>query len=393
MSLPLEGVKILDLSMYLPGPFCTQILADFGAEVIKIEEVGGEWGRRVYPVVGDQSALFYAVNRGKKSIAVNLKNEEGKEIFLNLVRHADVVVEQFRPGVMERLGLGYATLGQINKRLIYCSISGYGHSGPFQYVAGHDLNYLSLAGVTGLTGTRDQPGMSGVQIADLAGGSLQAVSGILLALLAREKTGRGQYCDIAMLDGAISLLAYSLAEWSGQGRLPGCNREMLTGGYACYQIYPTADNQFVSLGAVEAKFWQRFCERIDRPEYIPYQWASSRQDDILADIRVVMAGKTRQEWVDYFATDDICFTPVLNLQEMSQHPQVKDRNMVLVMEDVQGSSKNMMLTGCPIKLSHTPAEVQVAFPQLGEHTDILLQEIGYSPREIARLKEQKVLGT
>ena len=392
MSLPLEEVKILDLSMYLPGPFCTQLLADFGAEVIKIEETGGEWGRRVYPVVGDQSALFYAVNRGKKSIAVNLKTEEGKEIFLNLVRHADVVVEQFRPGVMERLGLDYETLGKINKRLIYCSISGYGHSGPLQYVAGHDLNYLSLAGVTGLTGTRDQPGMSGVQIADLAGGSLQAVSGILLALLAREKTGRGQFCDIAMLDGAISLLAYSLAEWSGLGILPGRNRGILTGGYACYQIYATADNQFISLGAVEAKFWQRFCEKIDRQQYVSCQWDGDRQDDILADIQSVMASKTRQEWEDFFADDDICFTPVLNLQEMAQHPQVKNRNMIIVMEDAQGSGKNMMLTGCPIKLSHTPAEVQVAFPQLGEHTDIILQRIGYSPREITRLKEEKVLG-
>lgn len=391
MSLPLEGVRILDLSMYLPGPFCTQMLADFGAEVIKVEELGGEWGRRVYPVIGDKSTLFYAVNRGKKSIAIDLKTDEGKAIFFDLARHADVIVEQFRPGVMERLGLGYEKLDKVNPRLIYCSVSGYGHSGPLQYEAGHDLNYLSLAGVTGLTGTRDRPGMSGVQIADLAGGSMQAVSAILLALLAREKTGRGQYCDVAMMDGAISLLVYSLAEWSGQGTLPECNRGILTGGYACYQIYATADNEFVSLGAVEAKFWQRFCERIGRPEYIPYQWDSSRQDEILADIQAVMAEKTRQEWVEYFADADICFTPVLNLQEMTQHPQVKDRDMIVLMENVQGSGKNMMLTGCPIKLSYTPAVVKTVFPELGEHTDAVLQEIGYSPQEIASLKEQKIL--
>ncbi|HQA07863.1 MAG TPA: CaiB/BaiF CoA-transferase family protein [Syntrophomonadaceae bacterium] len=391
MSLPLEGIRILDLSIYLPGPFCTQILADFGAEVIKVEELSGEWGRHVYPVIGDKSALFYAVNRGKKSLAINLKSEIGKEIFMKLAQYADVVVEQFRPGVMERLGLGYEALSQVNPQLIYCSISGYGHSGPLQYAAGHDLNYLSLAGVTGLTGTRNQPGMSGVQIADLAGGSLQAVSAILLALIAREKIGRGQYCDIAMLDGAISLLAFSLAEWSGQGRLPVCNGGALTGGFACYQIYAAADGKYVSLGAVEAKFWQRFCERIGRPEYIPYQWDDTRQEEILADIKSIMAGKTQQEWVDYFADDDICFTPVLNLEEMSRHPQVQDRNMVIIMEDVQGSGKNMMLTGCPIKLSHTPAIVKPVFPELGEHTEILLQEIGYSAQEIARWKEQKVL--
>lgn len=391
MSLPLEGIRILDLSMYLPGPFCTQILADFGAEVIKVEELNGEPGRHLYPKVGDKSALFYAVNRGKKSIALNLKSETGKEIFFKLARHADVVVEQFRPGVMERLGLGYEALSQVNPQLIYCSISGYGHSGPLQYVAGHDLNYLSLAGVTGLTGIRNRPGMSGVQIADLAGGSLQAVSAILLALLAREKTGRGQFCDIAMMDGALSLLAYSLAEWSGLGRLPVCNGETLTGGYACYQIYATADEKFVSLGAVEFKFWQRFCERIGRPEYIPYQWDSARQEEILADIKSIMAGKTQQEWEEFFADDDICFTPVLNLEEMIQHPQVKDRNMVIEMEDVQGSGKNMRLTGCAIKLSDTPAVVKPVFPELGEHTEALLQELGYSPQEIISLKEQKVL--
>lgn len=391
MTLPLEGIRILDLSMYLPGPFCTQILADFGAEVIKVEELSGEPGRQLYPVIGDKSALFYSVNRGKKSIALNLKSEIGKEIFIKLARQADVVVEQFRPGVMDRLGLAYEVLSQVNPRLIYCSISGYGHSGPLQYVAGHDLNYLSLAGVTGLTGTRNQPGMSGVQIADLAGGSLQAVSAILLALLAREKTGRGQFCDIAMLDGAVSLLAYSLAECSAQGRLPTCNGETLTGGYACYQIYATADGKFVSLGAVEFKFWKGFCERIGRPEYIPYQWDSNRQEEILADIQAIMAGKTRDEWVEFFADDDICFTPVLNLEEMSLHPQVKDRNMVIKMEDVEGSGQDLMLTGCAVKLSDTPAVIKPVFPELGEHTEALLQELGYSPQDIIRLKEQKVL--
>jgi crotonobetainyl-CoA:carnitine CoA-transferase CaiB-like acyl-CoA transferase len=391
MSLPLEGIRILDLSMYLPGPFCTQLLADFGAEVIKIEELSGEWGRQVYPAIGDKSALFYAVNRGKKSLAVNLKTEVGKEIFISLARNADVIVEQFRPGVMDRLGLGYEVISRVNPQIIYSSISGYGHSGPLKKAAGHDLNYLSLAGITSLTGTRDQPGMSGVQIADLAGGSLSAVIAILLALLARGKIGRGQYCDIAMLDGAISLLAYSLAEWSGLERLPACNREILTGGYACYQIYATADKNYVSLGAVEAKFWRRFCERIDRPEYILYQWDSSRQAEILTDIRAIMAGKTRQEWVDFFAEDDICFTPVLNLQEMTQHPQVKNREMIIKMENVQGSGKDMMLTGSAVKLSHTPAVIEPVFPEIGEHTDALLQEIGYSSREIANLKDKKVL--
>ncbi|NLB52477.1 MAG: CoA transferase [Syntrophomonadaceae bacterium] len=391
MTLPLEGIRILDLTMYLPGPFGTQMLADFGAEVIKVEELGGEWGRKVYPVVGEKSALFYAVNRGKKSIAINLKSDQGKELFKQLCMTADVVVEQFRPGVMDRLGLGYQELKKENSRLIYCSISGYGHSGPLQYAAGHDLNYLSIAGITGLTGSSEHPELSGVQIADLAGGSLVAVISMLLALQAREKTGQGQYCDVAMMDGALSLLVYSLAEWSGIERLPHRGKEILTGGYACYQVYKTADDRFVSLGAVEYKFWQGFCERIGRPDYGPYQWDFSRQEEILSDIRQIMAGKTQQEWVEFFAADDICFTPVLTLEEMCEHPQVKERKMVFILEDLAGSGKNMAITGSPIKLSDTPAVIKPVYPELGEHTDDVLSQLGYSLEDITRLKEEKVI--
>lgn len=391
MTLPLEGIRILDLTMYLPGPFGMQMLADFGAEVIKVEELGGEWGRKLYPVVGENSALFYAVNRGKKSIAVNLKTDKGKEIFKQLCKTADVVVEQFRPGVMDRLGLGYHDLIKENSRLIYCSISGYGHSGPLQYVAGHDLNYLSIAGITGLTGSSEHPGLSGVQIADIAGGSLISVISILLALQAREKTGQGQYCDVAMMDGALSLLVYSLAEWSGFEKLPSRGKDLLTGGYACYQVYKTADDRFVSLGAVEYKFWQGFCERIGHPDYAPFQWDFARQEEILSSIRQIMAGKTRQEWVNFFAADDICFTPVLTLEEMSQHPQVKEREMVIMLDNLAGSGKNMAITGSPIKLSNTPAVIKPVYPVLGQHTDDILSQIGYLKEDITRLKEENII--
>lgn len=390
MVLPLEGIRILDLSMYLPGPFGTQMLADFGAEVIKAEEISGEWSRKVFPVVGENSALFYAVNRGKKSIAVNLKTDKGKKVFKELCKTADVVLEQFRPGVMDKLGLGYEDLKIVNNRLIYCSISGYGHSGPLQYVAGHDINYLSIAGITGLTGSSDRPALSGVQMADL-GGSLAAVNSILLALMAREKTGVGQYCDISMLDTAVSLLVYSLAEWSGLDRLPCRSKETLTGGYACYQIYRTAGGGFVSLGAIEYKFWQRFCELIDRLDYAPYQWDFSRQEEIISDIAQIIAGKTRQEWTEYFAVDDICFTPVLTLEEMSRHPQIKEREMVLVLENMNGSGKNMAITGCPVKLSDTPAVVKPVYPQLGEHTDAILSQLGYTREELADLKKDGII--
>lgn len=391
MTLPLEGIRVLDLSMYLPGPLCSQILADFGAEVIKIEEITGEWGRWVYPLLGSDSARFYAVNRNKKSMALNLKTAKGREIFLQLVRDADVLLEQFRPGVMAKMELDYEHLKDINPRLIYCSISGYGHSGPLQYAAGHDLNYLSLAGISHLTGSSDKPAMSGVQIADIGGGSLQAVSSILLALLARGKTGRGQFCDIAMLDGAVSMLVYSLGEWSGAGRLPFRGEEILTGGFASYQIYQTADGKYVSLGAIEAKFWKGFCEKIGRADFIPCQWDSDKQEEMITAIQAIMAGKTQEEWVEFFASEDICFTPVLTLEEMSQHPQIEDRNMAIVLENFQDSGKNLVLAGIPIKLSETPGRLTLSFPKLGEHTAEILQNLGYSEEEILKLKTDKII--
>jgi len=236
MGLPLEGIKVLDLSRYLPGPLAAQILADFGAEIIKIEDRKGELGRFLEPMINDTSARFYTVNRNKKSMGLDLKQSEGKEIFKKLVAEADIVVDQFRPDVMNKLGLGYEVLKEINPRIIYCIITGYGLTGPMRDAAGHDINYLNIAGVTELLGTKDgPPAMCGVQIADTAGGSLYSVIAILLALAAREKTGRGQLCDVAMMDGALSLLAYTIGEWSGgDGNLPKRGGELLTGGYATY---------------------------------------------------------------------------------------------------------------------------------------------------------------
>lgn len=392
MALPLEGIRVLDLSMYLPGPLCSQFLADFGAEVIKVEPPGGEPGRWVQPIVGGESARFYTVNRNKKSISINLKTEEGKNIFRQLVAKADVVLEQFRPGVMENLGLGYNELKKINEGLIHCAITGYGFTGPWKYVAGHDLNYLSIAGVTGLTGTyKGMPAMSGVQIADIGGGAELAISAILLALISREKTGKGQFCDVAMLDGAISMLSYTLGEWFGWGRLPERGNEVLTGGYACYNIYETSDHKFVSLGAIEDKFWAEFCNKIGKPEYIEIQWDKEKQADCIAGIRSIMAQKTQQEWVEFFADSDICFTPILTLEEMSEHPQVKDRNMILKLKNFKDLGKDLVLTGVPVKLSETPGVAKPVFPAVGEHNEEILKEINYTEKEIEELKNKGII--
>ncbi|MGR6836066.1 CaiB/BaiF CoA transferase family protein [Syntrophomonas erecta] len=393
MSLPLQGVRILDLSRYLPGPFCTQILADFGAEVIKVEDPrGGDLGRHLAPVIVDQSARFYTVNRNKKSITLDLKKEEGQAVFKKLVMNTDVVVDQFRPGVMDKMGLGYEELRKISEKIIYCAITGYGLTGPLRDVAGHDLNYLSLAGITGLTGTfQGMPAMCATQIADIAGGTLYAVIAILLALASREKTGKGQLCDIAMLDGSVSLLAYTLGEWSGWGRLPDRGDDVLTGGYAFYNIYETKDGKYVSLGAIEDKFWADFCKKIGREEYIKTQWDKSKQDLIIADIRKIMLEKTRDEWVEFFANSDICFTPILTMDEMCEHPQVMARKMIYKLQNVRGSGREVVTPGIPVKLSATPGEAKLTFPELGENNKEILQAAGYSAVDIEELKKKQII--
>ena len=393
MSLPLEGVKVLDLSRYLPGPFCTQILADFGAEVVKVEDPrGGDLGRSLTPLINGQSARFYTVNRNKKSITLDLRKPEGKEIFKKLVKDYDVVVDQFRPGVMNKLGVGYEVLQQVNPSLIYCALTGYGLDGPLKDAAGHDLNYLSLSGVTELTGTyQGMPAMSGVQIADIAGGTLYAVIAILLALANRQKTGRGQLCDVAMMDGAISLLAYTLGEWSGWGQLPERGNDVLTGGYACYNVYETADNKYVSLGAVEGKFWEEFCTKMDRKEYIAIQWDKTKQLGLINDIRMLMKQKKQDEWVEFFAASDICFTPVLTLAEMSCHPHVLARDMIYKLENVRGSGQEVVLPGIAVKLSETPGKVVLEFPELGGHSREVLMDAGYTEAEIKIFRENNII--
>lgn len=394
MSLPLEGVRVLDLSRYLPGPFATQIMADFGAEVIKIEDPkGGDLGRLLPPIIAGESARFYTVNRNKKSITLDLKKAAGQEAFKRLVAKSDVVVDQFRPGVMGKMGLGYEQLQQINPGIIYCALTGYGLDGPLRDAAGHDLNYLSLSGITGVTGAyQSKPAMCGAQIADIAGGTLYSVIGILLALAHRQKTGQGQLCDVAMMDASISLLAYTIGEWCGEGILPVIGDDLLTGGYAFYQIYPTKDGKYVSLGAIEDKFYAEFCRKLNRPDLFEKQWKKELQREIIAEITAIMVQKTRDEWVEFFADSDICFTPVLELNEVCQHPHAKARKMIIDIDNFGNSGKNISLTGIPIKLSETPGQVRLQFPILGEHNDDVLMAVGgYSHEEVKQLRVDAVI--
>ena len=389
MTLPLQGVRVLDLSRLLPGPYCSQMLADFGADVVKLEDVERGDYLRDFPPCGERwSVLYDSVNRNKRSITIDLKQEAGKAVFRDLVRQYDVLIEGFRPGVMDKLGLGYESLHEINPRLIYCAITGYGQDGPYKFQGGHDINYLSFAGITGLFGEQDgNPAMGDIQIADIGGGALMAVIGILLALQARSVTGRGQFCDISMLDGVVSWLPFILAKF-GAGEKPVRGTGLLGGSYACYQVYPTADGRYLSLGALEEKFWVGFCRLIGREEYIDRQMDLAAQPEMIRSLQEMFRQKSQIDWLDFFAGQDLCLSPVNELAQVLEDPQIRHRRMIVPMAE---ETSTLLLTGIPIKLSDTPGQIQTGSPAQGEHTRQILAEAGYSDAALARLAEQKII--
>ena len=389
MTLPLQGITVLDLSRLLPGPFCSQMLADFGAEVIKVEDTGrGDYLRDFPPKLGKHSSLYYSVNRNKKSIKLDLKQPEGKEAFRRLVATSDVVLEGFRPGVMDKLGLGYEELKKVNPRIIYCAITGYGLSGPYKFAAGHDVNYLNYAGISSLFGEKDgKPAMGDIQIADIGGGAQMGVISILLALQARQHTGRGQLCDVAMMDGVVSWLPFVLGRLA-VGEEASRGTGLLAGGYACYQVYPTKDGRYVSLGALEDKFWAAFCTRLGKEDFIPIQMDLPRQQEMIEEINAILSQKTQAEWVEFFAQDDICFSPVCTMKEAAHNPQVRHREMIY---DTVVEGKNIMLPGIPVKLSDTPGAIKATFPEQGEHSNEILGRLGYKAEEIAELAAKGII--
>ncbi|WP_368985740.1 CaiB/BaiF CoA transferase family protein [Caldifermentibacillus hisashii] len=372
--LPLQSIRVLDLSRLLPGPFCTMLLADFGAEVIKIEAPDlGDYARHYEPKIDENSVMFHSLNRNKKSVTLDLKTDEGKDQFFQMVGKADVVVESFRPGVMKRLGLDFPVLEKINPRLIYCAISGYGQTGPYAEMPGHDINYISYAGLLELMGEKDgKPIVPAVQVADLAGGAYPAVTGILLALLEREKSGKGQFIDISMMDGVISLLQSTLPNYLMKNIPSKRGEQMLSGGLACYEVYQTKDGRWLAVGALEMKFWRVFCQKIGKPEWIALL---NEQDEVQYklkhDIQNVIYTKTLAEWMDIFDDAEACVSPVLNFAELVNHPQVQARKMFEAIEQDGIAVKHI---GIPIKLSRTPGKIRAAAPKLGEHTEYYLNQ-------------------
>src|SRR5690349_11356469 len=311
----LRGIRVLDLSRLLPGPFLTMILADMGADVVKVEDPRvGDYLRAFPPAKGGVAGRYLAVNRGKRSLALDLKLPAGRDALLEMAKRADVVVESFRPGVMDKLGVGYATLAERNPKIVLCSISGYGQTGPYVDRAGHDLDYIALAGVLAMTGKAGgAPQMPGVQIADLAGGALWGATAILGALVGRERTGQGAHLDISMTEGALALLAAEIGNLDC-GVRPTRGAETLNGGLACYSVYRTADDRYLSVGALEPQFWMAFNTAIGRKGALTELMGSlAQQDAIRAEIQAILVTRTRDEWAAIFAAHDCCCEPVLEV--------------------------------------------------------------------------------
>jgi len=378
---PLAGLKVLDLSRLLPGPYCSMILADFGAEVLRIEDRRFE----------EEGTGMNTVMRNKRHMTLNLKHPKGKEIFYTLAKDADVLLEGFRPGVAERLGIGYPQLKQQNPRLIYCSLTGYGQDGPYSGMVGHDINYLSFAGVLGLTGRLDGPPViPATQIADIAAGGMNAAIGILLAVIMRERTGKGQYIDISMMDGSVAMLPFMAnLYWEG-GTVPGRGNTMLTGRYPCYSVYETKNGQYISLGALERRFWVALCKKLGREDFIPYQFAEGeKREEIFYFLRKTFSQKTRPEWMEELKELDICFGKILDLPEVFQDPQVRHRG--LIAEYVHPTKGKINLLAPAVKMSEVSWEVRVPPASFGEHTEVVLKKLGYGEGEIEDLKREGVI--
>ena len=388
--LPLAGIRVLDLSRLLPGGIASQMLGDLGADVIKVEEPGlGDYGRFMPPLVNGMSLYFLAMNRNKRSIALNLKTEQGREVFRRLARGADVILESFRPGVLERLGVGYSHLREINPRVIYCAISGYGQDGPYRLRAGHDLNYVGYAGL--LSHNRESakaiPTMPATQLADIAGGALPAVIGILAALAGRATSDQGRFIDVSMMEGSLALMPLLAATTLNSGQEPAPGSGHLNGGLPAYHVYATKDGKAITLGALEPKFWSAFCARVERPDLLPLHQPSNadEREQVSDELSALFLTKTRDEWVAEFSEIETCFGPVNTLAEALQDPQVQA--LGTVQRATFGAGDEIGMLALTPRIEDVPFQVRHAPPALGEQTRNILQDAGYSEDELTRLRD------
>lgn len=376
--LPLLGTRVLDLTRLAPGPFATLVLLDLGAEVIKVEEpIYGDSLRYAVSAEADsRPTLFALLNRGKKSVTLNLKTEEGKGLFRQLVRGADVLVEGFRPGVMRRLGLDYESLQPFNSGLVFASLSGYGQSGPYRRRACHDVNCLALAGLLHLTGSEDgAPALSAVPWADMVAGLWTAMA-VAAALLGRARTGAGQYLDMSMLDSVFALMHVPLADWLNTQVPPQPGKTSLGGRLACYNVYETSDGRHMSLGALEPHFWEAFCLAAGREDWIARHYERD-QVSLRTEVAALFRSRPQSHWMGLFEVRDCCCEPVLRLDEAITHPQMMHRGLL--------REGHLATPLAGLDMPDAPA------PQLGEYTAQILAELGYTVEDVQRLRQSGVV--
>jgi crotonobetainyl-CoA:carnitine CoA-transferase CaiB-like acyl-CoA transferase len=382
----LEGIRVLDLTRYIPGPYCTMLLGDLGAEVVKVEEPRlGDPSRAAAPAVGGESALHAALNRNKRSLGVDIRREEGAAIVRRLAARADVLVETFRPGMLEGRGLGPSALRAENPRLIYCSLTGYGSDGPLARRAGHDIDYIALGGFLGTTQDEGcRPVLPKTQVADMTGGLLATIA-ILAALQARARTGRGQVVDVSLLEGVLALMTVPAARLLGGGPLAS----ELTGTHACYNIFPCRDGRYLAVGALEPKFWEALCRTLGLSDKLSSQWeAEGKRQETIATLAGKFRSRDREDWLRDLAAADVCVEPVLDLAEALDQPQVRARGAVAELDAGETTFKTVV---SPLRLSDTPVRYRQGPPGLGEHTDALLREAGYGGEEIAHMRGAGVI--
>ncbi|MCB1172233.1 MAG: CoA transferase [Leptospiraceae bacterium] len=396
---PLAGIRVIDLSMLLPGPLCSQHLGDMGASVIKIEnprvpDLIRYSGKRIHSALNkesSESSMFLALNRNKESVTLNIKRPEGRQVLRELLADADVLLEGFRPGTMDNLGIGYSDLKADFPRLVYCAISGYGATGPYRDMAGHDGNYIAISGILDQNGKAGQaPVVPAVQFADTIGGSFQALSAILAALYAREKTGYGQFLDVSMMDGAFCAQPLQLAEVLADGQTTERGKGLLSGGLPNYDIYACRDGKYVMLAALEERFLRVFLKQAGRSDLLEnFDFKKDDPEILRPALASILKSKNRSDWQELFTHSDTCLSPVNNLAEAINDPQIQARGLVQTVEHPELGA--IRLIGSPFQFSQTPCSIRSLPPAHGEHTDQVLKQLGLDQEQIQNLRAKRVI--